>query len=284
MVALRWKRPVSSPRSVRQPDGIVLVSDRDRLKNALSKLANEPSLAGQARRLTGETTEALVLAMLTEVDETVIGRRLSFSAGNRRFVLDAANRRVLYAVSPVDIDLSDKEDPAQAEALRAGLLSFVEGQTEVSVITSPSAAARETGTLGIAATVLAEAWGLETELSLSDPLSPVLARLLGEVSKEVTAWMRLLDTEEIASDGPKTSVDALRRFVARQAPIGMQQGDLGLAPLEGPECVFLPPAPRRDFPVLMAADGQERLLLCLEDGAEVAAIRAFKTAVNAQDT
>ena len=283
MVALRWKRPVSSPRSESRPDGTVLVSDRERLKNALSKLANESSLDGKARRLTGETTEALVLAMLTEVDETVLGRRLSFSAGSRRFVLDAANRRVLYAVAPVDIDLSDKEDPAQAEALRAGLVSFAEGQTELTVTTSPSAAARETGILGIAATALAEAWGLETELSMSEPLSPVLARLLGEVSKDVIAWMRVQDTEEIASDGPKANVDALRRFVSRQAPIGMQQGDLGLAPLEGPECVFLPPAPRRDFPVLMAADGQERLLLCLEDGAEITAIRAFRTALKARE-
>lgn len=254
------------------------MSDRERLHGVLGKLGAEES-GGATRRLDGGDAGALMRAILTEVDETVLGRRLEFRAGDRRFVLDAANRRVLYAVEPVELDLSGLDDPAQAEALRAGLLAFVDGQASLSVTARPSAAAREGATMGIAAVALVKAWELDSELSQSDSVSPVLARLLGGIAPEVTAWMRLQDDEEVASNGPKAEVDALRRFFEEQAPIAIQQGDLGLSPVEGPECLFLPPAPRRDFPLLMAAEGQERLLLRLQDGAELAALRAFRAAL-----
>lgn len=272
---------MSSPISELRRDGLARMSGRDRLRDTLTKLGGEGGATGEPRRLEGATSDALLQAILTEIDETVLGRRLQFQADNRRFVLDASNRRVLYAVEPVDIDLSGLDDPAQAEALRTGLLSFLEGKSSVTVTASPSAAARESGTLGIAAAALSEAWSLETELSMSEPVSRVLARLFGEISGDVKAWMRFQDVEEIASDGPKEAVDALRRFIADHAPMAMQQGDLGLTPVEGPECIFMPPAARRDFPVLMAADGEERLLLQLEEGAEIAALQAFRTAMKA---
>lgn len=255
------------------------MSGRDRLRDALSKIGGEFENGSGPRRLMGDTADALLQAVLTEVDESILGRRLSFQCGERRFVLDAANRRILYAVQPVEIDLSGLDDPAQAEALRTGLLSFLDGQTEITVTASPSAAARESGTLGIAAAALSEAWSLETELSMSEPVSPILARLLGEIADDVKAWMRFKDTEEVASDGEKGAVDALRKFVSSQAPMAMQQGDLGLTPVEGPECLFMPPAPRRDFPLLMAAHGQERLLLRIEEGTETAALGAFQRAI-----
>ena len=78
------------------------MSDFARLQDKLAKLRQRERVAGEGRRLRGATPEALVAAVVAEIDETILPRRLTFQVeGGVDVHLAVANRRLQALMSPV---------------------------------------------------------------------------------------------------------------------------------------------------------------------------------------
>ena len=93
--------------------GDKVASDFARLKAKLAKLAQRERTAGEARRLKGGNAGELIAALVTEIDETILPRRLTLTSEGRALHLAVANRRLQAMLSPAPdvegaLDLADK--------------------------------------------------------------------------------------------------------------------------------------------------------------------------------
>jgi hypothetical protein len=155
------------------------MSEDGRLRDKLVKLADEENAAG-ARRLSG-ADRGLTEAIVEEIDEAILGRRLTFRAEDGAVLaLEAANRRLLRLVAlPEDIAAAEEraallaplpqEDEAALSAVAGAIARFAQGRRELSVVAAPLDRALDPAARGRSAAAVAEALGF----ALYDRPAPV---------------------------------------------------------------------------------------------------------------
>lgn len=186
------------------------MSDFARLENKLAKLRQRERAPGEGRKLRGATADALIVAIVGEIDETILPRRLSFALESGGTLhLAAANRKLQAVMSPAPTGLSaklcdkmlgDVDDPAVGK-IAAGLRKILaEGGTlTLSSVRPPSLFASD---IGIQTSQLRKAWQIEEHESAPAQQDPaeILSGFLGSLSDEVVAWLRI-EGEAVTDQG-----------------------------------------------------------------------------------
>ncbi len=195
------------------------MSDFARLEEKLAKLRQRERAVGEGRKLRGVGADALLAAIVTEIDETILPRRLIFETPGGAVHLAVANRRLqaLLAPAPETLPealeghaLPDVEDPALAElgqALKA-LLADAEAV--------PVSAIRLTETfgsdIGVPAEQLPRVWTVAETVGANP--QDVLDRFLSALDPKTVAWLRIQGEEVAAHGGPDEAVAALTEQAA----------------------------------------------------------------------
>lgn len=194
------------------------MSDFARLKDKLAKLRQRERVSGEGRKLRGAAPEERLSALVTEIDETILPRRLSFSVeGGETVHLVAASRKLQALVAPVpDVPgaealegqtLADADAPDVA-ALKDVLLTIFAGEAPVS-IQSQRPDAGFASDVGVPAAVLARSWGLSEVVDVALDSGAVLARFLGDVADDTIAWLQIEGEEVTDKGGASDALDAL---------------------------------------------------------------------------
>lgn len=197
------------------------MSDFARLEDKLAKLRQRERISGEGRKLRGSTPEALLSALVTEIDETILPRRLSFIVeGGATVHLAVANRRLQALVSPgpdvngadvgtlADKPLADPDDPGVG-GLRDVLLKVFDGEPVVAIRSARPAGGGFPSDVGIPANILARAWGIDGTSDEAPSPDAVLTRFLSELGDDAIAWLRIEGEDVTAQGGKASAVEAL---------------------------------------------------------------------------
>lgn len=199
------------------------MGDFARLEKVLAKLRQRERAPGEGRRLGGGDGPARLAALVTEIDETILPRRLSFSVHEAGTLhLAVANRRLQALLAPapkgvpealVGKKLADANDPEVAELGAA--LGQILGASE----TVPIAATRQKtpfpSDVGIPAPQLARVWGAGAgdETAQADP-GALLTGFLNAVSGDASAWLRIEGEAVTDQGGEEAAVRELGQLAA----------------------------------------------------------------------
>lgn len=239
------------------------MSDDRRLKDKLARLADE----GDGRPAPGD---APLRALMLEIDETILPRRLTFRATDGAgLVIEVANRRLLTFLDlPVDVagdtdratllsPLPPDDDAALAAAADA-LGRYVRLHGFATVTTAPLDRDLDPSGIGRSAAAIAEALGLDLYAPPVAVPAPDPARGFAQGLKGMAlATARLADGAVAPATGP--DADAVRRLSA--------MGPDSLAAL----LARLGPAQTRAGRFLLLAGEAEALFLGQIDGAQAVA-------------
>jgi hypothetical protein len=185
------------------------LSDFARLKEKLGKLRQVEPRAGGGRILAGQDAAARLRAALTEIDETILPRRITFTGTKGRAVVGVANRQlslILEGVSSAGASphvIDGRDDPALAE-LRDGLMKMFDGGGTWTVLTDRLERdhvrhMRPDG--GVSASVLASVWNVEARADEDGKdATRAAGRFIERMGARCEAWL-LIEGEEIAASG-----------------------------------------------------------------------------------
>jgi hypothetical protein len=197
------------------------MSDFARLEEKLAKLRQRERAPGEGRRLQGADGRARLAALVTEIDETILPRRLSFALGEGAALhLAVANRRLQAVLAPapqgipsglVDHQLSDAAAPEVAE-LRT-VLEEVLGAAGTIPISSARPKKTFASDVGIPAPQLARAWGA-SEAQADVVQDDVLTAFLDGIGDKATAWLRIEGEEVTGQGGASQAAEALSDLAA----------------------------------------------------------------------
>lgn len=146
-----------------------MTEDR-RLRDKLAKLAAEAETVEDGRRRLSPGAAGLLAAMLAEIDETVLGRRITFETdGGRRLSVEVANRRLLRMSEAPDENAGPEgllgplgpDTDGILPAVVAAMRRLGEGQDSLLVATVPLDAASKPDVLGRSVAALARATGID---------------------------------------------------------------------------------------------------------------------------
>ena len=195
------------------------MSDFARLEEKLAKLRQRERAAGEGRKLRGVGADALLAAIVTEIDETILPRRVSFETPEGTVHLAVANRRLQALLAPapsavpaslVGHALPDVEEPAVAElgqVLKA-LLKDAES-VRVSAMRATESFASD---IGVPAEQLPRVWSV-AESTAATP-GDILERFLKALNPTSVAWLRIEGEEVVSQAGSDEAVTALSENAA----------------------------------------------------------------------
>ena len=193
------------------------MSDFARLEEKLTKLRQRARAPGEVRKLRGSGSQALLAALVTEIDETILPRRLTLSIGGTAIHLAVANRRLQALLSPApdiegaadlaDMALPDAEAPGVA-ALGEVLSRAFDGDPQVE-ITAMRPADLFDSDVGVPANLLGRAWRVAPQEMLPAEPGDILTKFLKENGKEAIAWLRIEGESVTEQGGAETRVAAL---------------------------------------------------------------------------
>lgn len=181
------------------------MSEFARLEEKLAKLRARERATDEKRKLRGAGADALLAALVTEIDETILPRKLSFSTPSGQVHLAVANRRLQALLGPAPASvpedlvghaLPDAEDPKLAELGTALKTVFAEADG-VNIFASRL---KETfaSDIGVPAVQLPRVWSVDAPTA-ADP-SETLERFLSGLDLETAAWLRI-EGEEVTGQG-----------------------------------------------------------------------------------
>ncbi|NNE81078.1 MAG: hypothetical protein HKN18_12490 [Silicimonas sp.] len=251
------------------------MSEFARLEEKLAKLRHRERAPGEVRKLRGADADALVQALVTEIDETILPRRLTLTAGPVALHLAVANRRLQALLAPTpdikgagelaDKALPDAEDPAVPALLQVVTRAFSDGHpVEVSAM---RLRAQFGSDVGVPANLLARAWNVKPTAPTPKNPGDVLGGYLQEISTDAIAWLRIEGEEVTDQNGPEDRVAAL----GEQAAVFL---DGYFAKFD----VLFPTDAKACGTVVSPKDGNSDALLFVEFG-EVSAFIAVKPAL-----
>jgi hypothetical protein len=246
--------------------------DRKRLERRLGKLAGLPLPRGpEGREIgTGDPT-ALLSALLTEVDETVLARRLAFrlSPDRPELRLDVYGGRITALAAPALPGLPPPQAALvgrtlaedDAPVLRALLEGWLADAPGLWVAAQPAPPDRNPLALGLSARALALAWDVPLD---TRPLPTEASALDALARMPCLAWLRRDAAGAETASGAPASVDRLREV----AP-----------PASGrPGCSVLGGEQGGAFLVLAEAGG-ESLRMLVHAGDLAAVTRTWRAAI-----
>ena len=155
-----------------------------------------PQAAGPSRRLTADDPRMILSAVLTEIDETVLPRRIDLRRPDGTGLrLDVAGRRVL-ALPGGDGPLPDAPDAAARIVARA-LAAHLGTARTISLVVRRLGGTPVTAT-GCSVAHLALALGLPASADPDEDIGTALARALDDLA---IGWVRLASPGQIAAQG-----------------------------------------------------------------------------------
>lgn len=187
------------------------MSEDRRLRDKLARLASgDDAVVDGARRLFARPGEDLVAAILVEIDETILARRLTFrTEDGRHLTAEVANRRLLRLTDlPAGIGdpalsepLGPESDPVLPSII-AALRTFAAGEEAISVETGPLPQRGQPDVLGRSAAALAAAAGIALYAASPAPdASDMPAGFAGDVSRIALA-VRTFGPSSVPPFGP----------------------------------------------------------------------------------
>ncbi len=182
------------------------MDDFTRLEQKIAKLRQRDRARGDTRTLRG-TPERLLDAILGEIDETILPRRVTFAVdGGETLHFAVGNRRLQALVSPApkvegadavaDVELKAAEDEAVG-ALKS-VIEAVIGKNEALVVTTARFKDYSPASdVGVQVDQLGKAWGL-AETSASDAgEGGGIEAFIKSLAGRAEGWLRI-DGEEVA--------------------------------------------------------------------------------------
>lgn len=195
------------------------MSEFARLEEKLAKLRARERAPDEKRKLRGAGADGLLAALVTEIDETILPRQLSFDTPAGMVHLAVANRRLQALIAPappavpedlVGHALPDAEDPKLSElgsALKA-LLSEAE-TVAISAIRLKTTFASD---IGVPAVQLPRVWSVDAPTAAAP--ADILERFLVRLDTARTAWLRIEGEEVTGQGGPEDQVASLGETAA----------------------------------------------------------------------
>jgi hypothetical protein len=195
------------------------MSDFARLEEKLAKLRQRERAVGEGRKLRGVGADAMLAAIVTEIDETILPRRLSFETPAGTVHLAVANRRLQALLAPapdgvpadlVGHALPDVEDPALAELGKAlkGLLA----EAETIGVTAMRGTESFASDIGVPAEQLPRVWSVAESSSITP--AETLEQFLASVDSGTSAWLRIEGEEVVSTGGTDEAVQMLTEQAA----------------------------------------------------------------------
>lgn len=176
------------------------MSDKDRLRGILGKLATPGEFTGDgARRLRCGAVAETLAAILCEIDETILARKLVFRTDHGQVLeCDVYNRRLLRLVPPAPGGLAaalaadfgpaltgaDTDDMARVLEVFRHILN---GAKAITVETHAPSQPVEATDLGPSAILLAQAWGVARDSARSD--RDRAEKFASALNKAASAWI-----------------------------------------------------------------------------------------------
>ena len=211
----------------------------------------------------------LLPRLLSEIDETLLPRRVSFSVGEaRELVLSVANGRILgvedaTGISDADTLVGQLLEPGDetAQSLKSVFEALVADEDMVLVRQETLADSVDPTHAGLSATALAEAWETSfqpADLSQDEELAGVaIDNFLQATQDEVLAWLMTgPETSESEGAGDADTVDELAAFAEARRETG--EASRQVADAKGEPWSFLVlrrAADAGEVTVIVAVDG-----------------------------
>ena len=246
------------------------MKDVRRLKDKIGKLAAAPSPSPKGRVVAPGPDGTPLAAILREVDETVLPRRLTFRRGAAALTVAAGNRRLVSvdtaegpgageAADILGVDLT-RPDVAMLGQLREALTASLPGDAPILVTIAPATDSKADFAAGTTAFALASAWGVDISSPEEAEAEPpgALDTFLGTAPSLARAWLRITSGEIAGEGGEDTLLARLRDFAnsADLADLDMSPDSeagrfiaIGRAPDDGDCLVFV--ADKLDTALLM---------------------------------
>ncbi|MFQ6549516.1 hypothetical protein AADZ90_016305 [Aestuariibius sp. 2305UL40-4] len=238
---------------------------------ALSSMEEE-YLPGGARVISRGGTPEPLQAILREIDETVLQRKLTFKAANDASVAMVIAGRRMQGVADLSADLdggavSDlkmraltKDDAFLLEAFSDLMRRFAEGAEDLSVTSEPAERLGSAAEAGLSVSSLTEIWAVD----MWAPPPSRIGRFLKASRPRLDAFVQTSGEEEVGKIGETTrltELDALLKDRAKSYGAALQ--------------TLRPDAPEVRLSIAGAAAGGSGYVALAEDGDDRAAL-AFR--------
>ena len=185
------------------------MDDFTRLEKKLAKLRQLERALGEKRVIRGGA-EKLLAAILAEVDETILPRRVSFAlADGATLHFAVANRRLQALLAPApavegaaqlaDKALKDVDDP-NLGALQAVILAALKSSDALTITAARQSGSGFPSDVGVPVAQVARAWNVPE--ASEDEVTPeaMLKDFIKALGDRAAAWLRI-DGEEVADQG-----------------------------------------------------------------------------------
>ncbi len=205
------------------------MSDNKKLKSKLSKLVDtERDAADNGRRTTFETPADGAMAILEEIEETILSRDLTIvtDRGDRLSLMVKSCRLMrlnvphpgsvgnFKAVFGIELSASDAD---QITDIARILFTFCDGASSITSQSSKPATEASLNEAGVAPDQMRKAMvtiGLTTPPPAINPLDPVNTL----ASQRALAWIRCSGTKMVETSGPTAQIQALANTFSSALP------------------------------------------------------------------
>lgn len=198
------------------------MAEFDRLKRMVSLLREKERRPGDGRQLSGGDASQRLAALVAEVNETILPRRLIFQWDDGPGVqLAVANRRLQGVLAPsveglmphAGKPLSAPEDEI-TDAVKTALLGALETATSAKIKSRHLGSDDLGSDAGISADALAKHWGISSAAAVGDASSDALPSFLDGLGGLATAWLSVEGEDVAAQGGPEADVAQLGETAA----------------------------------------------------------------------
>lgn len=220
------------------------MSDLNALARKLAALgATDEVFDTGARVISQAGSPAPLTAMLRAIDETVLDRKLVFTAGDTCVSIVASGRRMrgLSDITPMHETAKtllgktiSREDPASLDASFALLSELFETADPLHVRSMPAERFGSGGERGVPAVDLATLW----QIDLDEAPLPPLERFLRANEDTITAMLHVDKGDVVASKGDIAALEVIwqtqvQAYLDAEAKLGGQQDGARLVCLDG---------------------------------------------------
>lgn len=267
------------------------MSDFTRLEEKLAKLRGRDRAPGEPRLLAGSDVAERIGAVVTEIDETILPRRLTFAVeGGEAVHLAVANRRLQALLAPVPtasgVDTGDMAGKPLADAEDANLSRLHDLLKQVLVGTSPvridAMRAKDIAfgsDVGIRASMLTRVWNVSapTEKAPVDP-EDAMATFIDGLAEDALAWLRIEGEEVTDQGGDEAKLEALGEQAAVFLDGYFSKFDALYPDVDGPVATMI--APLKDGPAVFFGEiGGLSVFVAVKPGCAPALARRWQSLV-----
>ena len=215
------------------------MSDFSRLEGMIAKLRRRERAPGEKRAIKSANGDRLLTLLLTEIDETILPRRLTLeTSAGQSLHLGVANRRLQGLLAPAaqGEELAGKPlvdpDEAWVKSFREALGAFF-GDGGEFTITATRLGDDDMGSdAGLSAEVLAKAWDVSAPGQAATDPGEVIASFLDRLGEDRSAWLKIAGEEVVDQGGDEASLNQLSdgaavfmdAYLNRRGQIGIDEG------------------------------------------------------------